>query len=65
MSTEARTDVDADLEALTLALAEGKPVDPAVAARIEERSKKVQEELRGKFHGRNLSVELIRELRDE
>ncbi|HEV7280061.1 MAG TPA: hypothetical protein VGN57_07585 [Pirellulaceae bacterium] len=65
MSIETRTDVRSDLQALCLALAEGKPVDPAVSARVRERSRKVQEELSRKFGTREFAAELLRELRDE
>ena len=65
MSIDTRTDVQSDLRALCLALADGKPVDPAVAARVDERSRKVREDLSRIYGKREIAVELLREVRDE
>jgi hypothetical protein len=55
-TTEAKT----DLEAVFLALAEKRPLDPDIAKRIHERAKAV----RRKFD-REVSVETLRSIRDE
>jgi hypothetical protein len=55
---------NADLEAICLALAEKRPVDPEVSKRVEERADKVRAEIarRGLT---NVAVELIREARED
>jgi hypothetical protein len=65
MSTQVRTDAQADLEAICKAIVEKKPIDPAVSARVEERGKKARAELL-RTHGiTNIAVDLVREARDE
>jgi hypothetical protein len=58
MATTSET--KSDLEAVLLALAEKRPVDPAVAKRVHERSAQVHIEL-----DHEASVELLRACRDE
>lgn len=65
MSTEVRTDAQADLEAICKAIAEKKPIDPAVAARVEERAKKARAELLQTHGITNMAVDLVREAREE
>jgi hypothetical protein len=55
----------ADIQAVANAAAAGVPVDPAVARRVRERSKKVQEELLRRHGVREIAVDLIRQGRDE
>ncbi len=52
-----------DLEAICLSLASGKPVDPEVGSRIEQRADKVRDEIK-KRGVTDIAVSLIRELRD-
>jgi hypothetical protein len=60
ITNEAKT----DLEAVCLALAEKRPVDPEVVKRARERSEQLHRESGRKF-AQELSVELLREVRDE
>lgn len=54
-----------DVQAVADAVAARRPVDPEVAARVRERSRKVQEELLKKHGIREIAVELIRSVRDQ
>lgn len=65
MSTESRTDAQADLQAICDAIAQKRPIDPAVAARVEERGKRATEEIYARHGLLNVAVDLIREVRDE
>jgi hypothetical protein len=66
MSTDTvPADVQSDLEALCAAVAEGKAVDPALAQRVQERAKKVREEIFRRQGLLNVAVELVREGREE
>jgi hypothetical protein len=58
-------DVLADMQAVADAVAAGRPLDPEVARRVRERSKKVQEELEQRYGVREIAVDLIRQTRDE
>jgi hypothetical protein len=58
-------DVMADMQAVADAVAAGRPIDPEVARRVQERSKKVQEELLQRYGAREIAVDLIRQTRDE
>lgn len=58
-------DVLADMQAVADAVAAGRPIDPEVARRVQERSKKVQEELVRRYGVREIAVDLIRQTRDE
>lgn len=58
------TDVQADREAVFQAITEGRKVDPDVVKRIRDRSLKLRQQVGKKFDG-ELSVQLIREIRDE
>lgn len=65
MSTETvPAKVMGDLEAVCAALAERRPVDPVVAARIHERAERAKDELRRKGVT-DAAVALVREIRDE
>jgi hypothetical protein len=61
----APADVFDDIQAVADAVAAGRPVDPGVAARIRERSEKIQEELRRQHGVREIAVDLIRQGREE
>lgn len=66
MSTEiVQTDVMDDIQAVADAVAARRPVDPAVAERVRERSRKAQEELLKKFGVREIAVDLTRTGREE
>jgi hypothetical protein len=58
-------DALADMQAVADAAAVGTPVDPDVAQRVRERSKRVQEELVRRYGIREIAVDLIRHGRDE
>jgi len=58
-------DVMDDVQAVANAVAAGKPVDPEVARRVQERSRLAQDELLKKYGVREIAVELIREIREE
>ncbi len=60
----ATTVESADLEAICLALAEKRAVDPAVSKRIEERANLVREEI-AKRGVTDIAVDLIREARED
>ena len=59
------TDVMADIQAVADAVASRTPVDPEIARRVAERSRKVQEELTRTHGVREIAVDLIRQGRDE
>ena len=62
MNTETtRSDVITDLESVMTSAAAGRPVDPAVAARVHARAAQI----RAKLPQTNVAVELIREARDQ
>lgn len=50
-----------DLESILASAAAGRPVDPAVAARVQERS----DEIRKRLPETDIAVELIRDARDQ
>lgn len=50
-----------DLESILGAAAERKPVDPAVAARVQKRS----EAIRNRLPETNIAVDLVRDFRDQ
>jgi hypothetical protein len=58
-------DIRADLQAVIDHVTAGKPLDPEVARRVQERSREVQEELVRRFGVREIAVDLIRQGRDE
>lgn len=58
-------DVMADIQAVADAVASRTPVDPEIARRVAERSRKVQEELTRTHGVREIAVDLIRQGRDE
>jgi hypothetical protein len=57
--------VEADLAAVMDHVASGKPLDPAVARRVQERGEKIRQEVFAKSGPLNVAVDLIREGRDE
>lgn len=63
MSIDAVTpaDIMQDLELLCACVAEGRPIDQAVARRVQERS----ESLRQQLQQTNVAVDSIREIREE
>lgn len=65
MSTDTRTSVDPDTEALMERILHGKPLDPDVYRRIQERGSKITEEIRREFGTVEIAVDLVRESRDE
>jgi hypothetical protein len=58
-------EINDDIQAVADAVAAGRPVDPDVARRVQEQSKKIQEELRRQYGIREIAVDLIRQGRDE
>ena len=58
-------EVMADVQAVADAVAAGRPVDPEVARRVQERSQRVQDELLRQYGVREIAVDLIRQGRDE
>jgi len=59
------TETDADLEAVIEHAMNGKPLDPAVARRVRERSERATQETFERHGLLNVAVDLIREIRDE
>ena len=59
------TDASADAEAVIASALSGRPLDPAVARRVMERSVALRDESARKYGVREIAVELIREIRDE
>ena len=57
--------LEADAEAVMEHLISGKPLDPAIAARVRERSERATEEMRRKFGTVNMAVDLIYQARNE
>jgi hypothetical protein len=57
-------DVFADGEAVVEALVTGKPLDPEIARRIQERAARITEEIRQQHGVLDIAVPAIRELRD-
>ena len=66
MSTinKSQTQESADFQAVVDHAFKGKPVDPEVSKRIDERAAKIQEALRKKPQT-DIAVDLIREAREE
>jgi hypothetical protein len=56
---------EADVQAVMEQIGTGKPLDPAVAARVRERGQRVTEAIRRKFGTVDIAVPLLREIRDE
>jgi hypothetical protein len=56
---------DEDAQAIIDHVLTGKPLDPAVAQRVRERSEQATEKTRQKFGTVDIAVELIREARDQ
>lgn len=65
MSTEAKSSIDADTEALIERITHGTPLPPDVYQRIQERGDKLTDEIRQKYGTIEIAVDLIREIRDE
>jgi hypothetical protein len=65
MSTEVRTDAQADLDAVIKAITEKRAIDPAITRRGRERSRQAREALLRQYGERDIAVELIREAREE
>jgi hypothetical protein len=59
------SDFDADAQAIIEHALTGKPLDPAVARRLRERSERATEELRLRYGTLGVAVDLVREGRDE
>jgi hypothetical protein len=57
--------VDPDAEAILESVLIGKPLDPAIRDRVRAEAKKLTEELRRTHGVQEVSVQLIRECRDE
>lgn len=53
-----------DREAISVARADCRRVDPEVMKRIHARAEKVREEIRRKHGTLNVAVDLVREVRD-
>ncbi|HVA51028.1 MAG TPA: hypothetical protein VNH11_32105 [Pirellulales bacterium] len=65
MSTEAKSVLDADMEALMERVLHGKPLEPDVYQRIRAECDRVTEEIRQQHGTIEIAVDLIREIRDE
>ena len=66
MSTDTiPTDVQSDLETLCASVAEGKEVDPVLAQRVQERARKLREEIYRRQGLLNVAVDLVAEGREE
>ena len=64
-TTTIPTDVRSDFEAVVDRLKTGKPLDPAIERRIEQRAQKIRQRLL-KDHGlQDVGVQIIREIRGE
>src|SRR5437870_11239683 len=57
-------EAQADLEAVMQHVTAGTPVEPELAQRVRERSRRITEELRGKYGELNVAVDLVRESRE-
>ncbi|MFN0051627.1 MAG: hypothetical protein ACKV0T_05515 [Planctomycetales bacterium] len=65
MNTATIPAADPDTEALMERILHGKPLDPDAYRRIQERGKRITDEIRQKFGTVEIAVDLIRESRDE
>jgi hypothetical protein len=57
--------IHADEAAVTEHLLTGKPLDPEVYRRVRGRAEQITAELRQRYGDMNVSVDLIRDIRDE
>jgi hypothetical protein len=57
--------IEADLAAVMDHVVSGKPLDPVIARRVQERCEKIRQEVFAKHGPLNVAVDLIREGRDE
>ncbi|HEY1376743.1 MAG TPA: hypothetical protein VGF55_08105 [Gemmataceae bacterium] len=67
MSTETRDTtptVEADARAVAEALAAGRPVDPAVARRVRDRSDRARRATEARLGVQDIGARIIREMRD-
>lgn len=58
-------DTLADLEAVVAAISSGRKPDAELAARVRERARQSTEQVRKRCGVLNITVDLIREIRDE
>lgn len=65
MTTETKPSLDPDTEAILERMTTGKPIEPEVYRRIQERGDKITEEIRKKNGTLEIAVDLIRETRNE
>lgn len=65
MSITTQNDAMDDMQAVADAVATRRPVHPEIAARVRERSRRVQDELVKKHGIREIAVDLIRSVRDQ
>lgn len=65
MSTDTRPAVDPETEALMARILHGKPLDPELYRRIQERGRKITEEIRQNSGTVEIAVDLVRQVRDE
>lgn len=56
---------EADAQAIMEYVLKGVPLDPGVASRVDERSRRATEEVRRRLGTVNAAVDLIRQARDE
>jgi hypothetical protein len=56
-------DVLADVQAIADHVATGKPLDPEVVRRIQERAAKIRQEILEEHGVQNIGVQIIREMR--
>lgn len=65
MSIEAVPSALDDIKSVTESVLAGRPVDPVIARRIQERAAKVRQESFERFGLQDIGVSIIREARDE
>jgi hypothetical protein len=63
--TGIQADVMADMQAVSNALASGKPVDPEVARRVRQRAEEARQELLATHGMQEIGVQIIREIRGD
>lgn len=65
MSTETKSTLEVDDEALMERVLRGKPLEPEVYRRLREEGDRITEEIRRQHGTIEIAVDLIREIRDE
>ena len=65
MSIDIHCDIQTDVHAVFQALAEGRRVDPEIAARVDAETTRIKTEIQRQYGELNVAVDLIREIREE